>query len=174
MYQRIQANITGFKGEPVSLFSVYDTVNGILSVAKITRYSSEKKDQCLLVTNDVKEPYRDMYFDMKDFRSSIEAFHILSNGIACDKVTRRLQIDSSANASNPSAVIDLDAIEASGLKYRIDPELSNAQVACLATCFYAVQVNAISESVSFSQELERVQKNEYGVGEEDYFYLITV
>ena len=174
MHQFIQANIKGYKGDPVSLFSVYDTDTGILSIAKQTRYSSEKKPKCLLITNDAKENCRDLLFSEDDFKASIRAFNWLENGLAADKVSKRLQIDSSVNFCNPNAVIDLDKLEESGPKYRLDPEMTNSHAACLASCFYAARVNSVRDSIWLAQELERTQKLEYLYDDDELYGFITV
>lgn len=174
MHQFIQANIVGFKGVPVSLFSVYDTDLGILSIAKQTKYSTEKKQRCLLITNNPKENHRDLLFTQDDFKAAIHAFNWLENGLAADKVSKRLQIDSSVNFCNPNAVIDLDKLEESGPKYRLDSEMTNSHVACLASCFYAAHVNSVRDSIWLAQELERTQKLEYLYDDDELYGFITV
>lgn len=162
MKQKIQANISGYNGMPVSLFSLYDTEKGILAVAKLTPLETDRKKDFLLVTNIQNAPYKDLVFGEKNLKESIESFYQLVNGVASDKVSKRIQFSAGTKFCNPEASIQAAAIEASGTKYILNKDITNAQVATLATCLYCKQSSAVEDAIAMANEIADISSYFYG------------
>lgn len=162
MKQKIQANISGYHGIPVSLFSLYDTEKGILAVAKLTPLETDRKKDFLLVTNIQNAPYKDLAFGEKNFKEAVESFFQLTNGIASDKRSQRIQFSAGTKYCNPEAAIQAAAIETSGTKYILNKDITNAQVATLATCLYCKQSSTVEDAIAMANEIADISGQFYG------------
>ena len=151
--QPIQANVTGFGGMPVSLFSAWDDASGILTLAVDADYRAERREGCLLITN-VKGIERDAWFDSADLREAINAYHHLRTHPASDGRTSSLVIGERAQRANPASAIEQDGMDERGMRYRVNPDMSNAQAAALATCHWAAHYGGMADkAVEASDDL---------------------
>lgn len=134
--QPIQANITGYGGQPVSLFSAYDDETGILTLAVEADYRAERREGCLLITN-VKGIERDAWFGNDQLDEAIASYQHMRGQIAQDGRSSCLVIGERAQRANPGNAIEQDGFNERGMKYRISADMNNAQAAALATCHWA-------------------------------------
>jgi hypothetical protein len=149
----IQANISGYQGKPCSLFSVYDTEKLILVVSTETEYRKQRRDGCVLISND-RNADRDSLFTELDFSQSINDFFTLLNGVAQDGRSSRLAFNDKVARANPSTSIEKDGYSENGQKLRIDETITNLQIATLATCHYAnSKASAIEKTLAMYGEL---------------------
>lgn len=132
----IQATIISFLNKPSTVFAVYDTQNKILVISVEASYRRERRDNCIVITNDTSID-RDILFDAERMGQSVEAFYALKGGIATDSVSSRLVFADKAARANPTDSVEKDGIDQSGQNYRYSPDITNAKVASLAACWYA-------------------------------------
>ncbi|GAB4059212.1 hypothetical protein [Uliginosibacterium sediminicola] len=146
----IQATISGFGGEPGTVFSGYDQDSKILVVSKAVGYKKDRFRSCLVITNN-KDLDNESLFGVEQFNDAIKAFYALRGGVASDSRSRRLSFDNDASRANPENAIEQDGLDANGPRYRISPDLTNIQAAVLATCLYAVNADSISDVVEMAE-----------------------
>ena len=150
---RIQATISGFEGKPCSLFSLYDQRSKVLVVAKVADYRIEREGNSAIITN-VSDIERDALFSEKEnLFDSILAFNKLMRGRSMDGSTERIVFNSRANQANPSGVISTDGIDVNGTKYRVSPEITCAQVACLATAYFVMKLDPVERGMTMINHL---------------------
>jgi len=152
---KIQTTIAGFQGKPCTVLSAYDLDRKILVVHAETDYRDERVEGCAVITN-IQELDRDRLFSADEFKDSIHAFDTLRNGVASDGVSSRLVFGERAKRADPNAVVEQDGISESGIKFRVSPEATNAHVAVLAACWYAVQCDAIGRTVDYFDDLNEL------------------
>lgn len=145
--QPIQANITGYGGQPVSLFSAYDDDTGILTLAVEADYRSERREGCLLITN-VKGIERDAWFGNDQLDEAIASYQHLRVQIAQDGSSSCLVIGERAQRANPGNAIEHDGFNERGMKYRISADMNNAQAAALATCRWAAHYGGMVKKIT--------------------------
>lgn len=133
----IQTSISGYQGKPATVFSGYDPESRILVVSVESVFRPERQAQCLVIANDETLFPRDVLFTDDCLPDAISAFYALHSGTAADSVSPRLVFDEKAARCNPTSGIERDGLSESGYKYRISDTMSNAQMAVLATCWYA-------------------------------------
>ncbi|MCK9394215.1 MAG: hypothetical protein M0Q44_01325 [Methylobacter sp.] len=131
----IQATIVGYSGKPCTLFSAYAEDAQVLTIVTSTAHRRDRRDGCMVITNDLNIE-RDGLFSEDDFSAAIAAFFSLKDGAALDGKSSRLIFSDKVAAANPSSSIEKDGMDTHGPKYRLQ-EITNAQVAVLATCWYA-------------------------------------
>lgn len=150
---KIQTSISGYKDNPCTLFSAYDQDARILVISVVANsYYADRKDDCLVISNDREIP-KDKLFTEKEFRDAIHAFYALQNGLASDGKSRRLVIGERAVRANPDSVIQADGMDERGTKFRVHEDITNAQVAALATCLYAFRSSGIEDSVQMTEDI---------------------
>ena len=132
----IQTTITGYSGKPCTLFSAYDEEGDVLVVTVEADYRRERRENCMVITNDDKLE-RDYLFKEETLQAAIEAFFSLYGGMAADSKSSRLVFNDKAMRSNPSKSIEKDGVDVRGQKYRLAETISCAEIAALATCWYA-------------------------------------
>lgn len=135
---KMRVNVAGFQGEAASLFCAYDPSNDLLLVAREgAEYESTRREGFLHISNQQRDEAIDAHFSNDDLQDAIKAYFEMDS-------MRLLTIASGAQRANPSSKIERDGLDASGPRYRIAPDMSNAQVATLVACRYAVQQRDIA------------------------------
>jgi hypothetical protein len=148
----IQATIVGYSGKPCTLFSAYDQDAQVLVVSVVAGHRRDRRKGCMVITNDLNIE-RDSLFSEDQFSAAIAAFFSLKDGAAQDGKSSRLVFSDKAATSNPSQSIEKDGMDTHGPKYRLQ-EISNSQVAALATCWYAASKAAtIDTMLDFADKL---------------------
>ena len=156
---QIQATFTGFKGRPCTLFSMYEQETGVLYVVAEDDYHKVRRDGYIVLTN-VPDIDRDTLFIDANLRDAIVAFYSLKVGVAADGKSSRLVFAARAGRANPESSIERDGIDANGPKYRVDQDITCAQMAALATCLYASRASTIDRTVEMAEALRRLLAGE--------------
>lgn len=156
----IQATFVGYSGEPVTVLSVYDA-NERLAVGAIKAYEKAKRAGCMVITNDATLEW-DLFFTEEMLLEAIQAYFTLRNGIAIDK-GNRLVIGPANNRASPEGAVQPLEVTTGGRKYQVSPDISNAQMALLATCYYAVNATGIAETVAMGDVFENMVRTCTGV-----------
>lgn len=153
MILKIQTSISGYKDKPCTLFSAYDDESRILIISvQANEYWNKRKDDCLVISNDREMP-KDRSFSEKEFRDAIHAYCALQNGLAEDGKSNRLVIGERATRANPESAIQADGMDERGTKFRVHEDITNAQVAALATCLCAYRASSIEDSVRMTEDI---------------------
>lgn len=148
---KIQATISGYSGMPCSLLSAYYRDSGILVIVKIHAYSSEPIKDSSVITN-VPRISRSAFFAESDMKKAIQAFKTLSGKIAEDG-TRGIEFAAGAGRTNPSSILESNGIDVSGEKFKIAPEVTNEQVAVLATCCFVEHIEAADMGIGLIDDI---------------------
>ncbi|MGL5451847.1 MAG: hypothetical protein ACRDBT_05480 [Aeromonas sp.] len=155
---KIQANINGFAGKPATVLGALDERTGILVIAKsiaaIPRY-----EDCLVISSDARGD-RDATFTHAHMHDAITAYFRLRGETASDGKAAKLRFSELAAMADPSSVIENDGVDTSGPRYRIAPDASNAHIAALAICRYAVQSDSIDDVIGMLGELSALLRGE--------------
>lgn len=148
----IQATIVGYSGKPCTLFSAYDEDAEVLTIVLSNEHRRDRREGCIVITNDLNIA-RDSLFQEDEFSAAIAAYFSLKDGAAQDGQSSRLVFSDKAAMTNPSSSIEKDGMDANGPKYRLQ-DITNAQVAVLATCWYAAsKANTINTMLDFADKL---------------------
>jgi hypothetical protein len=158
----IQATIVGYSGKPCTLFSAYDADSQILVVSVEAEFRRDRREGCMVITNN-QDLERDGLFTEDDLKDAIDAFFFMQGGVAIDGKSNRLQFSDRAQRANPGSKIEKDGIDASGQKYRISEDISCAQVAALATCWYAnARAGAVNKVLDMAREILDIERLHHG------------
>lgn len=130
----IQASITGFSGAPASLYSMFDKETGALVIAAHTALNTAKRNGCLVVSNDISLN-RDTLFELEHLPLALKNYIRLKNSKAINGIDSALVFTDKSRNADPSSAVEIDGIDASGYKFRLTSDITNAQVATLATCW---------------------------------------
>jgi hypothetical protein len=155
----IQATFTGYGAAACTLFSAYDADARVLVIDTEAAYRAERRAGCIVLTNQ-PELTRDSLFTEEDhLEAAIAAFHSLKTGLASDGKSSRLAFSHRAARATPENAIEQDGLSASGhTRYRISTSITNAQMAALATCWYAVRSDTISRTVDMAADMADFQR----------------
>lgn len=162
----IQTNIAGYEGKPCSLFSSYEQDTHILTVVAESAYNKQRRDGCILISNDKKSDY-DSLFSEAQFARAIDDFFTLLNGVAADGRSSRILFHEKITRANPKTAIEKDGYSENGQKFRIDDKITNLQMAVLATCYYANScADAIENALTMFDQLNTATDyQEFLIGE---------
>ncbi len=159
MKQKLQANIQGYLGKPVSLFGAYDTETGVLIIVTQTNKKDPRED-CVFITNQIKTEH-DFFMDENGLLGAISCYYRLKGGVAKDHQTPLLGFGPKAGSADPANSIELNGVTNSGREYRIAPDITNAQIASLAMCLYVDKGNTIEESLEMFSTLDEIMEGNW-------------
>lgn len=152
----IQSTIVGYQGMPKTLFSAYNPDTRVLVVSVEADYRAERRNECMVITNDDSVD-RDMLFGEDDLQAAIESFFMLQGGVASDGKSPRLVFSEKAARANPTQSIEKDGMDTSGQRYRISENITSAQIAALAACWYAERkVKTIDSILDMAEKLNEI------------------
>lgn len=138
---KIQCTIAGFSGQPSTIIGNLDENTGVLVMVKEVTYREERiaPDFALVSNLDLKE--LDFRFDDKHLSDAIRSFYTRKAQMTLDIMTGLQRYD-------PESRIEREAVDESGRRYRVAPDIQNGQVAILAA------VSLVEHSGNFSAAKE--------------------
>ncbi|MCA0214700.1 MAG: hypothetical protein LCH79_16170 [Proteobacteria bacterium] len=143
----MRINIAGYAGEPATLYGAYDPGTDVLAIVKIAKeYEGGPRDGFLKITNQQRDAAFDGLFIEEETRDAILAFYDL-------QALKLLNLQGDAARANPDSRIERDGMDEGGIKFKIHPDASNAQVAVLAACLFAGRQRGYQRTVDFMAEL---------------------
>ncbi len=158
----IQATIVAYSGKPCTLFSVYDNDTKVLAITVEADYRRERRNDCMIITND-PEIERDGLYTEAELKDSISAFFAMQAGVAIDGKSNRLVFSDKAARANPAQSIEKDGMDASGQRYRISESITCAQIAALATCWYAnTRFGTIEKVLEMADSITALEQLHHG------------
>ncbi|MFM0432404.1 hypothetical protein PQQ75_25560 [Paraburkholderia aspalathi] len=139
----IQAIFKGYAGEGVTVYSKW--VNGILAVNKVVAYREDRFKECLIITN-CELTSRESFFTDDHISDAIGAYmHMKAHG--------EIDIADSVARANPENWVQ-DADTNNGeRRFMVKPQVDNAVMAVLASCWQVKRSKAISKSLSMMDAL---------------------
>lgn len=140
---KIQACIGGYSGERATVYSLYR--DDILLVAKVAAFREDRFEGSVIVSNTML-PARDAVFGEEHLKVAIDAMQMM-------KSAGTLHVDNMANAADPSYRVEFDSMDTAGRRYRLHPEITNAQVAVLATIWYVSRAKVRQDTVDMAAKL---------------------
>lgn len=149
---KIQASISGYSGSPATVFSAYDEAAGILAVSVDAAYRRDRVKDCTVIANSSAVAY-DKLFTEKELPAAIDAYFAMLNGISTDGMSSRLSFGERAVRTNPDSAIEFDAMNESGKKFRVNASITNAQMAVLASCLYAIRATEVADMIDMTETM---------------------
>lgn len=143
---KLRINVAGYKGEPVSVFAAYDPSTDILLVARQDPYQGGEREGFLKVTNQVRDAAHDALVTEDDTRAAITAYFELC-------AMKLIALGEKVQRCNPESKIERDGMDEHGMKYRVHPEITNAQVAVLFASLIAGKQRGLSVAQEFMEEM---------------------
>lgn len=139
--------MVGYAGPPVTLFAAFDPATDVLAIVKqAPEYESGPRDGFLKISSQERDAHHDALFLEENTRQAITAFFELD-------ALKLISISEKAQRSNPLSKIERDGMDEKGIKYRIAPDITNAQVAVLAASFYAGAQRGAAAAQDFMEDL---------------------
>lgn len=142
---KLQVVIGGYMGQPVTIGCVIDDDTGVLSVAKVFDHS-EKRMEGFAVVSNMDLPDCDFLFTDKHLRDAIRSYFAR---VGQDMVGIAQQLA----RFDPTNRIEKDAVDETGPRYRISPDIDNGQVAVLAAVAFAESQRPVNAALSAMQDL---------------------
>lgn len=133
----IRVNVAGFTGRAASIFTVFNADTRAVVVSEEVDYEQHRREGALLVTNQSSDQVFDLLYGDDETRAAIEAY-LATEGVGL------LQFSSKVKRLSPANKIERDGMDASGMRYRISPDISNGQVAVLFACLAARQQQGVA------------------------------
>ncbi|MFM0405214.1 hypothetical protein [Paraburkholderia dipogonis] len=138
----IQAIFKGYAGDGVTVYSKW--TNGILVVNKVVAYREDRFKDCLIIS-DTDLAARESFFTDEHISDAIGAYMHMK---ACGE----MDIADAAARGNPEHWVQ-DADTNNGLRrFMVKPQVENAVVAVLATCWQVKRSKAITKGLSLMDE----------------------
>lgn len=143
---KMRVNVAGYKGAPASIFAAYDPSSDILLVARESAYEGGERADFLKLTNQSRDTAHDAVFTEDDTRAAITAYFEL-------EALKLITLGSAVQRCNPESKIERDGMDEGGMKYRIHPDISNAQVAVLFASLFAGRQRSVGVAQDFMDEM---------------------
>lgn len=143
---KIQSTIAGFKGEPKTLIGNLDERTGVLVVVKEVKHRENRIAPDFALVSNLALPELDFTFEDKHIRDTIRAYYTR-------KAQGTLDVLNEIRSCEPDNNIEQDAVDEGGRRYRINPDITNGQVAILAAVAFVEHQTGFSTAVSVANEL---------------------
>lgn len=142
----LRVNIAGFHGEPASLYGAFDHAEDLLLISDSKAYDGGPAPDLLKVSNQESDAYRDDLISDDDLQTAIMAFFEMDG-------LKLLAMAEKAKRHNPTNKIERDGVSETGMRYRISPDITCAQVAVMYACLAAKRQRAVSGALSIMEEV---------------------
>lgn len=142
----LRVNIAGFSGEPVSLYGAFDHEEDLLLVSDSKTYDPGEATELLKISNQERDTHRDDLVSDDDMQAAIRAFFEMDG-------LKLLALGEKAARHNPSNKIERDGVDEGGVRYRISPDITCAQVAVMFACLAASRQRTVNGALAFMEEI---------------------
>ena len=143
---RIQAVIGSYRDAPTTLLGLLDENTGVLVIAKQVPYGEEKLAPDMALVSNLDLESRDWRFTDDHIQEAIIRFFTRS-------AQGTISIPRDLTRIDPTSKIEMDNIDVTGRKYRLSPDIANAQIAVLAMVAYADKYSGISAALTAADEM---------------------
>lgn len=141
----LQISISGYSGAATTLICFIDEDSDAMIVSKSVPFSEKRMKNCVHISN-MDLPERDFFFEETMLRDAIMTYFRRS-------AQGTLDVMEELSRYKPDNKIEMDAVQASGTQYRIDPTIDNGQMAVLAAVAYATHISPMEKSMSMMEDL---------------------
>jgi hypothetical protein len=139
---KMRVNVAGFLGNAVSMMCAFDAATDVLLVARAAEYEAGDRPGFLRITTQDNDAHFDAVFPEDDMRDAITAYFGLdSQGL--------INLTDSVRQHEPKNRIERNGIDDHGPVYRINPDITNGQIAVLIASYYAKKQRSVSAVTSF-------------------------
>lgn len=160
----MQATIGGLAaraGGAWSVFGELDLATGVLLVDVVKPHppgTPEKRlHDAAFVTNNTNTDDHDLLFTEADLQDAISDFYAFAGrGL--------LVLDDAVKSHDPESRIESDGLDEHGRKYRISPDMTNAQIAVIVLCWFATRQAGFSRQIDAFDELMDTDIESVGIG----------
>lgn len=152
--EKIQATITGYRGKPCTVLSIYYKNLGVLVISKIVAYRQDRVEGASVITN-VPRINRDALFEEADMKQAIVCFKSQKGKVTPDGM-QGIVFDDGAGRADPESRIESDGIDVSGERFKIASDVSNEQIAVLATCLFVDRIEQAQTDIDLIGGVNKV------------------
>lgn len=142
----LRVNIAGFGGGAVSLYGAFDHEEDLLFVSDSKDYDPGEAVDLLKISNQERDTHRDDLVTDDDLQDAIRAFFEMEG-------LKLLVVSERAARHNPSNKIERDGVDEGGVRYRISPDITCAQVAVMFACLAAKRQRSIVGALGMMEEI---------------------
>lgn len=142
----LRINIAGFHGDPASLYGAFDPAEDLLLISDSKGYDGGPAPELLKISNQVNDAYRDDLVSDDDMQPAIQAFFEMDG-------LKLLALAEKARRHSPHNKIERDGVNEGGVRYRIAPDITCAQVAVMYACLAAKRQRSVSGALSIMEEI---------------------
>lgn len=142
---KFQVSIAGYSGVATTLHCVILAADNVLVIAEEHPLEEERREGFGMVTN-LDLPAVDYRFSDKLMRDSIISFFVRDSQQTLDLVDKLAR-------HAPHNAITNDGYDDNGPRYRINPDITNGQMAVLAACAFADVQSPISKAMAMMDDI---------------------
>ena len=143
----MRVNIAGFSGEAMSLYGAFSYEDDLLLISDSKPYvGGPGPADMLLISNQERDTHRDYLVGDDDMQAAIRAFFEMDG-------LKRMSLSDKAKRHNPGNKIEHDGVSEGGVKYRIAPDITCAQVAVMFACLAASRQRTVAGALSIMDEI---------------------
>lgn len=142
----LRVNIAGFSGEPVSLIGAFDHEDDLLLISDTKAYTDGDAPAMLKVSNQQRDKFRDDLVGDEQMQDAISAYFEMDG-------LKLLVLGDRALRHNPANKIERDGVGEGGVRYRISPDITCAQVAVMFACLAATRQRSVTGALSIMDEI---------------------
>lgn len=147
---KIQANIIGYPGEPVTLLSFYDAETSLLVVHKDVKYREDRVSDSVIVSN-TDLPARESLFDNDQVEEGILCYLEMKN-------SGRIDMREAAARFDPSQKIQPVESTNAKVRFQVHPLIDNGAIAVIATCWHVKRAKGIERHLSAADALYSIAR----------------
>lgn len=142
----LRVNIAGFQGEPVSLYGAFDHADDLLLISESQVYEPGDAPAMLKISNQERDAFRDDLVGDDNMQDAIRAYFEMEG-------LKLLVLGEKAKRHAPSNKIERDGVDEGGLRYRISPDITCAQVGVMFACLAAKRQRAVGGALNIMEEI---------------------
>lgn len=142
----IRVNIAGFGGEPVSLYAAFDHADDLLLISDTKAYDGGEAAELLKISNQERDAFRDDLVSDDHMQDAITAYFEMDG-------LKLLELSDKSKRHNPGTKIERDGVGEGGVRYRISPDITCAQVGVMFACLAAKRQRSVNGALSIMEEI---------------------
>lgn len=139
---KMRINVAGFLGNPVSMMCAFDPATDVLLIARANDYETTDRAGFLRITTQDKDAFFDAVFPEDDMREAITSYFGLDS-------LSLINLTDHVRQHEPKNRIERNGIDDHGPVYRINPDITNGQIAVLIASYYAKRQRNVVAVSSF-------------------------
>jgi hypothetical protein len=143
---KIQATIAGFKGERKTVLGNLVERTGVLIMAREVKYTEKRLAPDIAIVSNLDLADIDFRFTDKHIGEAIRVYYTRKAHLTLDVLNEIQNFD-------PGNMIEPDAVDEGGRRYRISPDITNGQVSVLAAVAFVEHQTGFKEAIGMANEL---------------------